>query len=114
AEKTLRTAVLLMVCDNGRFTRLFTFALANVYFTYFDRLDDWDPGLFAVAAERLQQAVSAQTTATSRDALFAVRHRPELTIGHGAPDAIARLALEQDRDLPSVMRDAGLGDYAQG
>lgn len=114
AEETMRAPVLQTVCDNGRFTRLFTFALANVYFTYFDRLDVWDQGLFTMTAERLQQAVSQQTTAHSRDVLFAVRERPELTIGTDAPDAIARLALEQDRDLPSVMRDAGLGDYAKG
>ena len=46
--------------------------------------------------------------------LLAVREHPELTIGKDAPNAIARLALDQDRDLPSVMRDAGVGDYAKG
>lgn len=114
AEETMRTQILQTVCDNGSFTRLFTFALANVYFTYFDHLDDWDQGLFPMMAERLQQAVSQQSTVHSRDVLFAVRERPEVVIGKDAPGAIARLALEQDRDLPSVMRDAGLGDYAKG
>lgn len=114
AEKTMRAPVLQTVCDNGSFTRLFTFALANVYFTYFDHLDDWDQGLFAATAKRLQQAVSQQTIAHSRDVLLAVREHPELTIGKDAPNAIARLALDQDRDLPSVMRDAGVGDYAKG
>ena len=114
AEATLRAPVLQTVCENGSFTRLFTFALANVYFAYFDRLDDWDVGLFAMTAERLQQAVSQQSTAHTRDVLFAVRARPELTISSDAPSAIAQLALEQDRDLPAVMKDAGLGDYATG
>jgi hypothetical protein len=48
AEETMRVPVLQMVCDNGNFTRLFTFALANVYFTHFVHLDEWDEGLFAV------------------------------------------------------------------
>lgn len=114
AEDTMRVPVLQTVCDNGNYTRLFTFALANVYFMYFDRLADWDRGLFSATAERLRQAVLQQTRARNRDVLFAVRERPELTLAKEAPDAIARLALEQDRDLPSVMRDAGLGDYSRG
>jgi hypothetical protein len=114
AEETMRVPVLQMVCDNGNFTRLFTFALANVYFTHFVHLDEWDEGLFALTSDRLREAVAQQTASHGRDVLFAVRERPELAIGADAPELIARQAFEQDRDLPSVMRETGLGDYSQG
>src|SRR5699024_9509019 len=73
-----------------------------------------EEGLFALTSDRLREAVAQQTASHGRDVLFAVRERPELAIGADAPELIARQAFEQDRDLPSVMRETGLGDYSQG
>ncbi|PCC43165.1 EH signature domain-containing protein [Brevibacterium aurantiacum] len=114
ARDTMRVPILQTVCENGSFTRLFTFALANLYFTHFDRLDDWDTGLFAKTADYLHQGVSLQARARSRDALFAIQQNPELSMGMSAPEKIAQQVLARDSDLPSTMREVGLGDYSGG
>lgn len=114
AEKTMRLPILETVCENGNLTRLFTFALANVYYAHFDQLDDWEPGLFAKTAEYLQRGIARQTITRGKDALTAVQQSPDLALGIEAPDKLARLVLDSDLDLHSAMRDVGLADYAGG
>ena len=46
--------------------------------------------------------------------LLAVRRHPELTIGKDAPKRDCAAFSDQDRDLPSVIENAGVGDYAKG
>ena len=114
AERTMRLPVLQTICENGNLTRLFTFALANVYYTHFDRLDDWDPGLFTRTAEYLQQAAAQQKTTRGKDVLIAVQKNPELALGIDAPDKVAGLVLDTDSELPAAMRDIGLDAYSGG
>ncbi|MBE8146499.1 hypothetical protein IOD13_09380 [Brevibacterium casei] len=114
AERTMRTPILQSVCENGRMTRLFVFALANMYFTYFDQLDIWDEGLFALTAELLQRGVAEQKDVQESGLVRAFRKYPEVCLGIAAPEKLARLVVDRDCDLLSVMREVGLGDFTAG
>lgn len=114
AQDTMRVPLMRTVCENGNFTRLFTFALANVFFTHFDRLDDLDTALFATTVDFVRQAVGRQKSGSTRDAIFAVQGHPELSLDLAGPERIAQRVVADDTDLLSVMRSVGLGEYTGG
>lgn len=115
AERTLRSDVLdqAVPVDSPRST-LLTLVLARIYYQYFDDLDEWEPGLFALVGDRLA-LLAERTDPEGTHGVFVAlaAHRP-VALGDRAPSRIAQHVSDSGEPLTTYLERVGLSDYHSG
>lgn len=115
AERTLRSDVLdqAVPVDSPQST-LLTLVLARIYYQYFDDLDEWEPGLFALVGDRLA-LLAERTDPEGTHGVFVAlaAHRP-VALGDRAPSRIAQHVSDSGEPLTTYLERVGLSDYHSG
>ncbi|MGO3089758.1 MAG: EH signature domain-containing protein [Galactobacter sp.] len=114
AKDTLRTKLLRMATTAGAGSRLFTYTLARVYFTYFDSLNAWETGLLEALSDTLREQTELLKQSPRADLKSAFKKLPEFCSTLDGPRELAKAVVLQGTDLESTMRTSGLGDYRTG
>lgn len=115
AEQSMRIETLDAVLRTQQSTtRLMIYALANVYFKYFDRLDKWQPGLFSALSEHLIKVVKGKKRNLFPDVVDAIRKHRRAVIGANAPTTLAERVIKSDMTLAEHLAAMGMRDYVHG
>lgn len=113
AESTLRIKNLdVLASSKSGISRLGTMALIHLHLMYFDRVDQWESGLFRSIEEAVGKAVASQTRNDKiADIVEAVRNRPELVIEASATTAASQLVISGEHSIEGLLADLKLSGF---
>jgi len=113
AESTLRIrAIEAIVASSAGISRLGTMALIQLHLMYFDRVDQWEPGLFHALENAIGKAVSAQKRQDKfSDVVETVRQRPELVISSSAATTASKLIVSGEHTVEGLLSDLSLSGF---
>lgn len=115
AEQSMRIDTLDAVLPAQQSTtRLMIYALANVYFKYFDQLDEWQSGLFSALSAHLVKVVKGKRRNLFPDVVDAIRKHRNAVIGENAPTTLAKRVFNSDMTLTEHLAAMGMRDYVHG
>ncbi len=113
AESTLRVQTIdAITASSAGISRLGTMALIHLHLMYFDRVDQWEKGLFHVIEKAVAQAIAAQPrNGKALDIVDAVRDRPELVITSSAAANASQLVIDGEHTVEGLLTDLRLSGF---
>lgn len=110
AESTLRIQTINALSTSKLgMSRLGTMALIHLHLMYFDRVDQWESGLFSAIEDAVRKAVAAQRRNDKViDIVETVRAKPELVIKASATSSASRLVVNGEHSVEGLLADLKL------
>lgn len=113
AESTLRISTInaLSASKHG-ISRLGAMTLIHLHLMYFDRVDQWESGLFRAIENAVKKAVASQKRNDEMaDIVETVRARPELVIMASAASSASELVIKGEHSVEGLLADLKLSGF---